>query len=184
MKNLLNCHVKGLHSFPIKCEDGLYERIFYAGYDHELYDMDAIAVHPHHTDITIEVLEGILTNIIYIETDENDVRREKFKKYKWNSHILNGKGGFEFLGHQFLKVDLDRTKSYVAGDVITMKACELHTVTVEEGMSCIWKITEAKPSCEYLPVNYSLRDLTKWSPEGLYEEVDDEVRNLYIGHLL
>lgn len=77
MKNLLNCHSVGLHSFPISFENGLYKRIFYAD--------------------TIE---------------------------------------------------------------------------------------ETKPTCDYFPFNYSPYDLSQWSSEGLYIEVDESVKQKYISKYL
>ena len=65
MKNLLNCHSVGLHSFPISFENGLYKRVFYADSKHFMWRPFEIAVHPHHVDIRITVLEGALFNPIF-----------------------------------------------------------------------------------------------------------------------
>lgn len=48
MKNLLNCHSKGLHSFPISFECGLYRRVFVATEEHNLWKGNPleIAIHP------------------------------------------------------------------------------------------------------------------------------------------
>jgi hypothetical protein len=62
-------------------------------------------------------LEGELFNPLYELDDEGDV----FKKFLWNSHILNGKGGFEYLGEQGLKQISN--KKHSAGDTVIMKAC-------------------------------------------------------------
>jgi hypothetical protein len=178
MKNLLNCHTIGLHSFPVSEKDGLYERIFITDTNHHLWKPFEIAIHPHRVDLKITVLEGVLTNIIYEVSDKGLT----LHKFKWNSHILHGSGGFELLGKEKLKI-----KSFKAlrpKDSITMQACELHTVYVPLGEVCAWKIEESKPSCEYDPVNYSLYDLTKWRPDGLYIEVVDEVKECYIGKYL
>ena len=53
MKNLLNCHSVGLHSFPITFENGLYRRVFYADTDHQMWRQFEVVVHPHHVDIKI-----------------------------------------------------------------------------------------------------------------------------------
>lgn len=184
MKNLLHCHSKGLHSFPIELtESGLYKRIFYASEEHNLWRPFEIAIHPHHVDIKITVLEGILVNHIYEVSD--DIKRQRastLKKFKWNSHIKNGSGGFEALGEERL-VLVSRT-ALLPGDTVIMKACELHTVSAEEGKVCVWMIEESKPTCEYFPINYSDKDLTTWSPEGLYVECDDLVKYKYIGKYL
>lgn len=179
MKNLLNCHCIGLHSFPISLsENGLYKRIFYAEIHHEMWKPFEIAIHPHHVDIKITVLEGELFNPLY-ELNESG---EAFKKFLWNSHILNGKGGFEYLGEQKLK-QLSNLK-YCQGETVTMKACELHTVQIEKGKRCIWLIEESKPTCDYFPINYSKNDLEKWNSKGLYIECGEAVKKIYIGKYL
>ena len=179
MKNLLNCHCIGLHSFPIELnESGLYKRIFYADVNHEMWKPFEIAIHPHHVDIKITVLEGELFNPIY----ELDKGGEVFKKFLWNSHILNGKGGFEYLGEQGLK-QVSNIK-YFDGETVIMKACELHTVQIEKGKMCAWLIEESKPTCDYFPINYSKNDLQNWNTEGLYIECDDVIKKNYIGKFL
>lgn len=168
----------GLHSFPISFENGLYKRIFYADKGHNMWKANEIAIHPHHVDIKITVLEGELYNPLHEVSDSG----EEFNKYKWSSCILNGKGGFEYLGVEKLK--LISNNLYKAGDVIFMKACELHTVNINMGETCVWMIEESIPSCEYIPVNYSKLDLLNWSADGLYIEVCDDVRDKYISRFL
>ena len=174
MKNLLNCHTIGLHSFPISLENNLYKRIFYADTNHHLFKPLEIAIHPHHVDIKITILDGDLYNQIYELSNQG----ESLKKFLWNSHILNGKGGFEYLGEQKLK--RISNEKYSIGETIIMRACELHTVYVEQGKKCVWLIEESAPTCEYFPINYSDSDLTKWSADGLYIEVGNEIRDKYI----
>ena len=175
MKNLLNCHCIGLHSFPIWLdENGLYKRIFYADTNHQLWRDFEIAIHPHHVDIKITVLEGELFNPIFEESESG----QYFNKFKWNSHILNGKGGFEHLGTGNLKQVSN--VGYKAGETILMKSCELHTVFVKEGETCAWLIEESKPSCGYNPINYSPHNLTNWTADGLYIECDEDTAMKYI----
>lgn len=179
MKNLLNCHCIGLHSFPIELnEEGLYKRIFYADANHDMWKPFEIAIHPHHVDIKITILKGELYNPLYELNNEG----ETFKKYQWNSHILNGVGGFEYLGEQGLK-EISNNK-YSVGDVIIMKACELHTVQIEKSNICAWLIEETKPTCDYFPINYSKHDLQNWDTKGLYIECDESVKKKYIGEFL
>lgn len=178
MKNLLNCHSVGLHSFPISFENGMYKRIFYADFNHSLWKPCEIAIHPHHVDIKITVLEGTLFNLLYEVNKDGEV----YKKYKWNSHILNGNGGFELLGEE--RLSSIASEAYAKGESCYMKACEMHTVFVEKGEKCIWLIEESEPTCEYIPVNYSLHDLTKWTSNGLYIEVDDETKKTFISKFL
>jgi len=176
MKNLLNCHSVGLHSFPISFENNLYERIFYADTNHRLWKENPleVAIHPHHVDIKITVLEGTLYNCLYKEESNGD----RWKTFVWDSVILNGKGGFKDSGYGHLQF-ISKTP-YKQGEEILMKACELHTVFVEKGKKCVWLIEEEIPTCEYFPLNYSNWDLTKWTPKNLYIEVSDEVKNKFI----
>lgn len=179
MKNLLNCHSVGLHSFPISFDHGLYRRVFYADTNHNLYKPCEIAIHPHHVDIKITVLDGVLTNPIYkVSKDKGDV----YNKFHWDSHILNGNGGFKFIETE--RLELDSIRSYFNGQSVIMKACELHTVYVERGRKCVWLIEESKPTCDYTAINYSIHDLTKWTPTGLYVEIGEDVKTRYIGEYL
>lgn len=178
MKNLKNCHSIGLHSFPISFENGLYKRIFYADTNHNLYKPFELAIHPHHVDITIRVLEGELFNPLYQISSKGDL----FNTFRWNSHILNGKGGFTLIGQERLKQISNH--SYTKNQSVTMKSCELHTVQVNKNQKCVWLIEEQIPSCEYFPINYSPNDLTKWNSDGLYIEVNDVYRNELIKHYI
>lgn len=176
MENILNCHSVGLHSFPVSFENGLYKRIFYADTNHNLWKVDPleIAIHPHHVDIKITVLDGVLLNNIY----RVSTRGEIFKSFLWDSHILNGKGGFKRIGEERLQqVSCD---IYSAGKSAIMKSCELHTVFVRKGAKAVWMIEEEMASCGYNPINYSNWNLENWTPEGLYIPTTNEVRERYI----
>jgi len=175
MKNLLNCHAVGVHSFPIRLDDnGYYKRVFYADKNHTLYNPVEIAIHPHHVDIKITVLDGVLFNPIYDINDTGDI----FKKFIWRSHILNGNGGFEYLGEE--KLIQSSNKCYGVGEQVTMKACELHTVQVQKDSICVWMIEESKPTCDYFPVNYSKSNLGVWNSKGLYIECSNAVKDAYL----
>jgi hypothetical protein len=139
-----------------------------------------VAIHPHHVDIKITVLEGELFNPIYkIDCGgEGDL----YQKFKWSSIIKNGTGGFEKLGYERL-TEISR-KSYTTGQSFTMQACEMHTVFINKGEICVWLIEESVPTCEYFPINYSPYNLTKWSPLGLYVEVSDDIKQQFIGKYL
>lgn len=184
MKNYLNCHVIGLHSFPISYVNGLYKRVFYADTNHELWKDFAIAIHPHHVDIKITILDGVLTNKTYKKLDKAD-KGIIINEYKWNSHILNGNGGFEFIDTAILRHGSNL--KYSKGESFILKACELHTVFVEKGKACCWIVEESKPTCEYFPLTYSMNDLTKWNTEGLYQECGAITKDFYLSkykHLL
>lgn len=173
MENLLNCHCKGLHSFPVSLENGLYKRVFLTDPDHDMWKPFEIAIHPHHVDIKITVLLGSIFNPIY----EINLYGDNFKSFKWESHIETGAGGFKRLNDEKL-VEISNDIIF-AGQSKTMKACELHTVRVVKGRMVAWLIEESIPTCEYFPINYSPHDLEKWTPAGLYQKVSDDVRLKY-----
>ncbi len=176
MKNLLNCHSVGTHSFPISFEGNLYKRVFYAEATHNLWKVNPleIAIHPHHVDIKITVLDGELYNCLYGKSNHG----KWWNRFIWDSVILNGTGGFKKDGHEKLKL-ISKT-GYKKGESFVMKACELHTVFVKKNKKAVWFIEEEVPTCEYFPVNYSNTDLTKWSSAGLYQEVDDRIKMNFI----
>lgn len=177
MKNLLNCHSIGLHSFPLSFENGLYRRCFYADKNHNLWRTNPleIAIHPHHVDIKIIVLEGTLHNLIY----HKHPLGANYKAFQWNSVILNGKGGFEYIKDESLL--LTNCHKLTVGKIEVMKACELHTVYVKRNEICSWIIEESVPTCDYFPINYSNHDLSNWNSEGLYIETTEKVKQQYIG---
>ena len=121
------------------------------------------------------MLEGELYNPLFRASDQGEI----MGKFRWSSHILSGKGGFEHIGEG--RLEMISNKRYRKGETVSMSACEMHTIQIEKGQKCVWLIEEAVPSCEYLPVNYSPNDLTQWTPEGLYIEVGDDVKEKYIG---
>jgi hypothetical protein len=157
MKNLLNCHTLNVHSFPISCENNLYKRIFYAEKDHNLWKDGEIAIHPHHTDIKITVLDGVLFNHIFRSPNEKEDSYNEinyYNKYLWNSHILNGSGGFDYVGQSMLLSQ--SCISYKRYESFHMKACELHTISVSKDQECVWLVEEEKPSCSYSSINIQL----------------------------
>lgn len=178
MKNLLNCHCIGVHSFPLEYKDGLYKRIFYADKNHELYKDSAIAIHSHHVDLKITVLKGILNNKVYALDDQ---RGETYNKYRYNSYISNGCGMFTNLGEQ--KLSLTRYESYDEGCSFELRSDWLHTVFVPENCICSWLVEEFPASRVYDGINYSKQKLENWTAKGLYLECDDQTANEYLSEI-
>lgn len=180
MKNLLNCHVIGMHSFPVTETDNLYERIFTTTSDHVLHDTDKmqLAIHPHHVNITITVLKGVLTNIIYQLNPKGAIELDE---YIFSSVIKNGYGGFKKIGTKNLVLVSEIT--YKKGDSFSMESCDMHTVRVPKGMESAWLVQEDVPTCDYFPVSYSDMDLERWNQLGMYQPVNDRVRDAFIGDL-
>ena len=178
MKNLLNFHCVGVHSFPLEYKDGLYKRVFYADKNHELYKDSAIAIHSHHVDLKITVLKGQLDNKVYALDDQ---RGEEYNKYRWDSHISGGCGKFISLGKQNLS--LTRYESYDSGYSFFLRSDLLHTVFVPENRVCSWLVEEFPASKPYDGINYSKVNLENWTAEGLYIECDDQTANKYLSEI-
>lgn len=178
MKNLLNCHSPNLNSFPIKYENGLYRRVFHANTLHLLWKPFEIAIHPHHVNIKITVLEGELYNPLYKVNRDG----ESFNAYKYQSAILNQSGKFEYLGQE--KLSQISNNKYKKGESFSMTNDELHTIQIEKGKLCVWLVEESEPFYPYLPINYSPNDLSTWSDKGLYIETGDTLKEFFIGKYL
>src|SRR5690606_11268438 len=126
----------------------------------------------------ITVLKGTLTNVIY-RVDENG--SVQLDEYIFNSIIKNGTGGFKHIGKKRLSKISEIT--YKVGESFTMQSCDMHTVYVEKSIESAWLVQEDIPTCEYFPVSYSDMDLENWDQKGMYVEVSDGVRDLFIKDL-
>jgi hypothetical protein len=179
MKNLLDCHCIGVHSFPLQYENGLYRRVFYADRYHGLHDDNAIAIHPHHVDLKITVVKGTLCNRNYVVSDERG--SELFGKYKWESHISGSAGKFVKLGTE--RLVMSEFGAYSEGCSFNLRSDQLHTVYVPSNTICAWLVEEFPASAPYDAINYSKMDLELWSPKGLYTECNDVVKASYLRNI-
>ncbi len=124
------------------------------------------------------VLEGILYNSLYEKSDTGDV----YQSFKWESVIVNNKGGFKHIGNE--RLSLVSKIGYTSGQTTYMKANELHSVLIERGKICVWLVEEEPPSVEYIPINYSNWDLETWDQSELYQPASDTIKQQYIGKYL
>ena len=181
-KSLLNCHSKGVHYFVLhEYKDGRVLRMFLCEPDHELWKNNcevtlsephelSVAIHPHHVDIEITPVFGYLWNLEFRKKKHHAFQKGqmKFKKFRWSSQISTGNGGFEYLGEQYLI--LEKFRMLHPDKKFKMKSNELHTVYVTKWQTAAWLVDEKPASSGYDSVNYSNADLTKWTPEGLYQK--------------
>lgn len=181
-KSLLNCHVPGLHSFVLKeNSDGTLVRMFVASSNHELHknhcghckriwDPLSVGIHPHHVDISIYPIYGFVWNVEFQVKKNKGVNQNDFllDAYKWDSVILNGRGGFKWAGEKKLQLTEHRLMTWHRK--YHMKSNELHTVYVTKGQPAAWIIEETPASAGYDAITYSNVDLTRWTSEGLYQK--------------
>lgn len=180
-KSLLNCHTVGVHSFVLNEKDGLLTRMFVAMPEHQLWKNHcgimtkewhplSIGIHPHHVDIEIYPIWGLLWNV------EFSLKKNKgynpndclLDAYKWTSEILGGNSGFKWCGEKILQLAEHRLMTWNRKYKMTSE--QLHTVYVTKGQTAAWIIQESSASKAYDAITYSNTDLSKWTAEGLYQK--------------
>lgn len=174
-KSFFNCHCKGLHSIMLLEGARKTIRLFVADIGNEMKknypDMDflprkdmSIAFHPHHCNITIDVIKGEIFNWIIGE----DARGFRINKYFYKSEISNGKIGFEFLGDTLMAT---KSREYISqGQSAYMEANLIHTVACDSKELTAWLVYEGKEDYDYHAINYSNNDLAKFNSDGLYKK--------------
>ena len=171
-----DCHVKGLHSIALSEDcDGRMIRMFLHEDDGSLYfrgdtarnDLP-LAIHPHHCDLTLIALVGSFTNHLFKLSDKGI----PFDKWQYDSKFDHGDGGFRNRGREILESQGQRTynpdRPGNSQYKVTMKADQLHTVTVNQRDKSAWLVLEGAGDIGYEPFSYSNRDLTNVNGEGLY----------------
>ena len=148
-RSLLHCHVQGLHSIILMEAPGKTIRIYITDQNHGLYKPGALALHPHHCQLTLNVVYGELRNIIYkIDMDSADGAVE-YDKYLYKSHILDDEMAFMKVGSDFLKVKTN--KLLRTGDSDFMKSSEIHTVVCSANTVNGWFVFEGKENTAHVP---------------------------------
>lgn len=133
--------------------------------------MDAVAIHPHHRDIGLEVVYGTLTNRIYKAGSGVFHRR-----FLHDSAIVAGGTGFvRDFGGRLLTCSVQTLLRL--GTTMFQNADVLHTVEVGRFLTAAWRVSEGLEDPEYRPICYSTKDLTEWKPYGLYQEMDEQYFN-------
>lgn len=177
-KSIANCHTRGVHSIVLSDAPGAMVRLFYAGGTyHELWKNTpemmyrglSVGFHPHHCDLTLVPIIGRITNWIVDNAgdDRNDIPVTKFK---FDSKIRGGTGGFVKLVSEYVKTDCIETIE--PGNSLTMKAQELHTVFVPRGAEAMWLVLEGPEDPNYSPVCFSNVDLENAPIDNLYKPMD------------
>lgn len=161
-KSLVNCHVLGVDSLVLTNN----RRFYAARKNHQLYETDAVAIHPHHRDLTLEVVYGKLVNVIY----DYSARGLQFNEYLYTSKITGNGGSFSKIGEKRLStvwIEVLDPKEQV-DPTSFMSAYLLHTVRCIKNKPAGWLVHEGAEDPNYKSIAYSEKDLTGWTPDGLY----------------
>ena len=178
-RSFKNCHATGVHSIVLDQDaNGYLKRAFLTDETHVLWQnrvLDnsgmTIALHSHHCDIEIQVVEGEIYNM---SADVSiDSLGYQVWGWKFESQITNGSGKF-VKTNQCFTLDNIQEKKLVAGETLRLKANEHHTVFVEKGKKTSWIIQESKEDPNYDNTCYSNNDLTKFDFSGLYKPFSKE----------
>jgi len=169
-KSLLNCHIKGLHSIMLLDSPGKIIRMYITDVNHELYEKDALAFHPHHCDLTLHCIYNVFAN--HVVNFSNDHLLNPMNRYLYKSAIIvGGKGGFKFDGVDYFTKP---KKTYVTqGSSIYLDADTIHNVTVPERNISAWIVFEGKENPLYESKAYSNKRIDKpETMDGLYIRPD------------
>lgn len=187
INGIKDCHARGLDSVVLGQENGKLRRAFIAHPHHDLWwenDLISVGFHPHHCDITLEVVQGAIVNL-NLEVGGNtasDYQLGNLSTFLYHSPIMKGgQGSFELLsGPQ--EYGIEEVK-LAEGDVYSLKANAVHTIYIPKGQPAIWIVSEGEEDPEYCPKVYSNRDLRGEKLEGMYRpmeasEVEEAVKRI------
>jgi hypothetical protein len=175
-RSLKNCHVKGLHSIMLRERPGETIRLYIATNDHELNNPLALAYHPHHCNLTIDVIRGRIYNWIAKVDVNGEIR---LNRYYYNSQITKGKIGFQLLQPEDRLKVIDKKRLWER-EAAFMKASDIHTVIVDPFQEAAWMVYEGKEDERYQPFCWSSNDLENFNSEGLYQKFSSmkEIKDL------
>ena len=146
-KSLINCHKKGVHSVIL--QENPIHRIFFTTPDHELRDVNSVAAHPNHCDLTIVPLWGNIVNVIWAVVGFSGIGL--LREYEFDSKIKGGSGEFRETGWQ---VNFSTYSSRVEAP-IKLGANDIHTIYSPDDYAA-WLIIEGKEYEKYRPLSYAL----------------------------
>jgi len=176
-----NCHVHGLHSIMLHDEGpGNRIRMFYADSDNELWRNEysssklSLAVHQHHCDVTLQIIEGTVFNTIYQFMPENwkygfpgNERVVKphitLDEYIYESAILGAAGSLSPTGRSF---GFWRQGRNLASGPESMNANTLHTVGMYRDQQAAWLVYEGKEGPDYQSICYTNNPV--FDPSNMY----------------
>lgn len=172
-KSFLHCHVRNVHSIMFMDTPEKTIRLYIADLRNELFynypdnyklKQMTTAFHPHHCDLTLHCIKGNLTSWRVKESEEG----LPATKYLYHSQILEGKTQFEKIGETFLQTLQHHTIN--EGDIIELKASDIHTVSSAPDKFTAWFVYEGKDDPEYKSFCWSNKELENETLEGLYQK--------------
>jgi len=186
-RTLLDCHVQGVHSVVLYDTPGARLRLFYATKNHGLYfhfpDFKDLPVgfHAHHCDVSLYVLNGILSNFTVSFELPATGPCFNFNRYKYTSSITNQKGSMEYVSKALTTIP--KQQQLNSGMTVYMNAKTIHTVRVESNF-CIWAVMEGAEDSNYDNFLLTTRTLDENSTKGLYNKPTMEQFNEMILEML
>jgi hypothetical protein len=169
-QSYLNCHAQGLHSIMFLDTPEHRVRLFVTTPDHTLYKNTgnpkqklSLAAHPHHCNLTIEVIKGIFHNITYEPKEGGEL-----KPFYYISGIHNAQGGF-VARHDRPGATFVGSTHVQPGESLVLPAHALHSVLVPKGQVAAWFVYEGREDNNYLSYSYANHDLEQFSFDGLYQ---------------
>lgn len=166
VSGVANCHVPGLYSLVFDEDTRVFILDDWTSLAANLFG-EAVGLHNHHRNISIKVIQGELLNIS-AQPNRGIPHPSGLKMWVWDSTLRGGKGKFtgpdsgQFLSSEWKVQALSKDTPPL---FIPQK--ELHTVQ-QVSKRAVWVVRESGKSSNRPTVNWSIKDLSKWSSKDLY----------------
>ena len=180
-RSLRNCHTIGLDSIVLVHKDErCLVRLFVARPEHDLWLNNpvlkqplSIALHPHHCDITLHVVKGVLHNHIARIGNVQGSYVRKMGQYLFRSAIKSGEPA-TFERQEDVEVSIPVTNHIWEGDRNYLSAEQIHTVSVTRGEVCAWFVYEGVENPNHIPLCWTDNHALVSKPlSGLYEPMSE-----------
>lgn len=179
-----NCHAEGVDSIVFRqTKDWRLLRLFVAHPHHTLWtnSLDptveqSVAFHPHHCDVTLIAVSGIVSNFWGYRPDAlRESAGLSLWPYRWSSKITGGTGRMVKLSADPVPFRTYDGPPLNRGDVTSMPAHRCHTIRVPKNSAAAWFVIEGEEDPFYSPICYSMRgDLDKDDLATLYQPMTQE----------
>lgn len=166
ISGVANCHVSGLYSLVFTEDIRVFIVDDWTPLAANLFG-EAVGLHNHHRNIAIKVIQGEILNIS-AKANRGIPHPSGLKMWRWDSKLRGGKGKFtgpdpeQFLSSEWTVQALSKTTP-----PLFIPSKELHTVQ-QVSKRAVWVVRESGKSSGKPTVNWSMKDLTKWSQKDLY----------------
>lgn len=181
-KSLLDCHANGLHSIMLSDAPRNRIRLYVSMPDsdiatinpHEDFVDPPISYHPHHCDLTLYCICGVLVNnlITGVMGSKDCESNFHISRWKYQSKINTGQIDFKYDGDYLMFHDALET--IPPDKSLFLPANSIHTVLTNPVEVTAWFVFEGQEDPNYLPFAYSNRDLANQDFSGLYNKPSEE----------